>query len=253
MKEIWMFKRIMTTAAVVAALIGASPAVAATMWGVTTAGDTLYSYASLGDWVTNTASGVHLNPDKSFFSVAVDGATGAFYGMDYGMSGRRLTTYNSLADWVTGTSSGTHQNPGILQFTGVAVHGGTIYALEREAPSNTAGTVLHSFSTLADWVTNNVSGSHFNPSGTLYEDIGLDGAGNFYALRTDGVTADTFAGLGGWVTGTSTGSHLNPIGGQFVGLGVSSNTVVPEPSSFLLVGVGLLGLHLTGRRRRTGQ
>ena len=249
-----MFKRIMTTAAVVAALIGASPAVAATMWGLNQAGDTLTSYASLGDWVTNTASGVHLNPDKSFFSVAVDGATGAFYGMDYGMSGRRLTTYNSLADWVTGTSSGTHQNPSILAFTGVAVHGGTIYALERGGTSGTVGTVLHSFSTLADWVTNNVSGSHFNPSGTLYDDIGLDGAGNFYALRTDGVTADTFAGLGGWVTGTSTGSHLNPIGGGgFRGLGVSSNTVVPEPSSFLLVGVGLLGLHLTGRRRRTGQ
>jgi len=57
-----MFKRIMTTAAVVAALIGASPAVAATMWGLNQAGDTLTSYASLGDWVTNTASGVHLNP-----------------------------------------------------------------------------------------------------------------------------------------------------------------------------------------------
>ncbi len=242
-----MFKRIMTTAAVVAALIGASPAVAATMWGLNQAGDTLTSYASLGDWVTNTASGVHLNPAGGPFSnVAVDGATGVFYGLNYGAT---LTTYNSLADWVTGTSSGVHLNASVSGgFVGAAVHGDTIFGLFF------GGTTLYSYPTLADWVTNNFSGIHFNPNGTQYTDVGLDDAGNFYALRTDGVTADTFAGLGGWVTGTSTGSHLNPIGGGgFRGLGVSSNTVVPEPSSFLLVGVGLLGLHLTGRRRRTGQ
>lgn len=237
-----MFKRIMTTAAVVAALIGASPAIAATMWGLNTTGTTLYSYASLGDWVTNTGSGVHLNPSAGFNGVAVDGDTGVFYGLN---GGQVLTTYNSLADWVTGTSSGAHLNAG-AGFIGAAVHGGTIFGL------NQGGTTLYSYLTLADWVTNNFSGAHFNPNGTEYVDVGLDDAGNFYGLRTDGVTADTFAGLGGWVAGTSTGSHLNPIGGQFVGLGVSSNTVVPEPSSFLLVGVGLLGLHLTGRRRRTG-
>jgi hypothetical protein len=191
-----------------------------------------------------TPVGSYVTPGQSMVDITIDPTTGILYGW-------LRPTANDLysINKATGTATPVGDS-GLFTFGGglAADLGGTIFltgngtagALHTIDKTTGAATPVATLSGAPD-AFDRINSLDFDSSGTLYAVLGeAEGSTNLRGLAT----IDTSTGVISYVGDTIT--LLDAI--AFVRV---TSTSVPEPSSLLLAGIGLLGLFGFGRRART--